>query len=543
LHPELPAFEHLWIGGMKRPTITGDNAMTSFRRNPAPVFAAGLLLAAISGSALADREAFELLTRNPVDNRLPDSLYNSDNPAITPDGRYVVFESSQTGLVAPATNGNVQIFLYDRRLNQVELVSATPAGAAGNNASNHAAISADGCKVVFESLASDLTVGDTNNLKDVFLRNRCTAPPQTQLLSLGASGEQSTKAGSGEPDIAADGNSVAFYYGGSGGGSPTPEGVYLRNLQTGTSQCISATQQTSACTAAHLPAISADGSRVAFWSFAPLLPSDTNGVWDIYVFDRNAAALSIASVSATGQQRTQGNESTSRVVAPAISADGRYVAFATTSPALVANDTNGFQDVFVKDTVTGAVVLASVSSTGAQGNADTPASQGERPSLSADGRWVVFTTSASNLTLPRGTGSSNVIAHNVITGATIDFAAPPRFGVGSRAVVSPDALGRFVAFFATDPLDGRFDSSGVFVHDRVTHCLLNWAEQSVYANMFPPTTNPTQVLPPYTFRVYPNTYLGTSNADDHVYYVIQAEGLVPHDVGLLTNYTAPSNCR
>jgi Tol biopolymer transport system component len=517
--------------------------MRSFNPHPALVVACGALTLAFSSPARADREAFELLTRNPVANSLPDGLYNSDNPAITADGRYVVFESSQTMLVSPASNGKVQIFLYDRKLNQVELISATAAGAPGNNASNHPAISADGCKVVFESLASDLTAGDTNNLKDVFLRNRCTSPPQTQLLSLGASGEQSTKAGSGEPDISADGTRVAFYYGGSSGSSPTPEGVYLRDLQTGTSQCISVSQQTGACAAAHLPAISANGARVAFWSFAPLLLADANGVWDIYLYDRNAAALSIATLSASGQQRTQGNESTSRVVAPAISADGRYVAFATTSPALVGNDTNGLQDVFVKDTVTGNVVLASVSSTGVQGNADTPASQGERPSLSADGTWVVFTTSASNLTPARGTGSSNVVAHNIVTGATIDFAAPPSFGVGSRAVVSPDALGRFVAFFSTAKLDSRFGSSGVFVHDRVTQCLLNWAEGSVYSGMFPPSTGPTQILPPYTFRAYPSTYLGTSNVDDHVYYAFQADVLVPLDVGLMTDYTQASGCR
>jgi Tol biopolymer transport system component len=519
------------------------HAMTTFRPHAGLVLASGTLLLAFGSPALADREAFELLTRNPVDGTLPNSLYNSDNPAITPDGRYVVFESSQTGLVSPPTNGNVQIFLYDRKLNQVELVSATPAGAGGNSGSNHAAISANGCKVVFESDASDLVAGDTNNLKDVFLRDRCSAPPQTQLISLGLAGEQSTRAGSGEPDISADGSSVAFHYGGSSSTSPSPEGVYLRTLQAGTSQCLSLSQPTGACTAARLPAISADGSRVAFWSFAPLLPSDTNGVWDIYLYDRTAAGLSVVSVSATGGQRTQGNESTSRVVAPAISADGRYVAFATTSPALVSGDTNGFQDVFVKDTVSGAVVLASVSSTGVQGNADTPANQGERPSLSADGRWVVFSTSASNLTIPRGTGSSNVVAHNNFTGVTMDFAAPPRFGVGSRAVVSPDALGRFVAFFGTDRLDARFASSGIFVHDRVTQCLLNWAEASSYSGMFPPTAIPTQLLPPYTFRAYPATYLGTSNADDHVYYVIQAEGLVPHDVGLLTNYTDVASCR
>ena len=60
-----------------------------------------MLMLGFSNAAMADREAFELLTRNPADGALPDGLFNSDNPAITPDGRYVVFESSQTGLVSP----------------------------------------------------------------------------------------------------------------------------------------------------------------------------------------------------------------------------------------------------------------------------------------------------------------------------------------------------------------------------------------------------------------------------------------------------------
>jgi Tol biopolymer transport system component len=490
--------------------------------------------------ARADREAFELLTRNPANGVLADSLYNSDNPAITADGRYVVFESSQTGLVSPATNGQVQIFLYDRKLNQMELISVAAAGGSGNGPSNHPAISADGCKVVFESTASNLTAGDSNGLKDAFLRNRCATPAQTQLISLGAAGEQSTAAGSGEVDISGDGNYAAFYFGGSG--TNGREGVYLRDLRAGTSQCISISQLTTHCESARHPALSADGARVAFWSFGPLLQADVNTVWDIYLYDRNASALSLVSVSASGQQRTQGNESSSRIVLPAISGDGRYVAFATTSGALVANDTNGFQDVFVKDTVSGNVTMASVSSAGAAGNGNSPIGQGERPSLSSDGKWVVFTTSATNLTPARGAGTSNMVAHNMVTGATIDFFAPPRFGVGSQAVVSPDALGRYVVVFATDALDARFAKGGIFVHDRITQCLLNWAEV-VVPNLFTPPTGATQLLPPYTYRAYATAYLGISVTDDHAYTLVPSVSPAPVDQGPLTAYLDNSGCR
>jgi Tol biopolymer transport system component len=502
--------------------------------------ASGLAVLGFSGPAHADREAFELLTRNPANGALPDSLYNSDNPAITADGRYVVFESSQTGLVTPATNGQVQVFLYDRKLNQVELISVAAGGGSGNGPSNHPAISADGCKVVFESTATNLTAGDSNGLKDAFLRNRCTSPAQTQLISLGASGEQSTAAGSGEVDISADGNYAAFYFGGSG--TNGREGVYLRNLNTNTSQCISVSQITTHCESARHPALSANGARIAFWSYGPLLQADANNVWDIYLYDRTTAALSLVSVSASGQQRTQGNESTSRVVSPAISGDGRYVAFATTSNALVSNDTNGLQDVFVKDTTTGNVTMASVSSAGAAGNGNSPIGQGERPSLSSDGKWVVFTTSATNLTNARGTGTSNMVAHNMVTGATIDFFAPPRFGVGSQAAVSPDALGRYVVVFATDALDPRFSKAGIFVHDRVTQCLLNWAEV-VVPSLFTPPTGATQLLPPYTFRAYASAYLGISVTDDHAWLLVPSVSPAPVDEGAVSNFLDNSGCR
>lgn len=519
--------------------------MTRCHRHLALILSSIALVLGFSSPARADREVFELLTRNPATGALPQSgLFNSDNPAITPDGRYVVFESGETQLVSQATNGQVQIFLYDRKLNQTELVSATAAGGSGNGPSNHPAISADGCKVVFESTASNLTADDANGLKDGFLRNRCTLPAQTQVVSLGpsavsSSGVQSTIAGSGEIDISADGNYVAFFFGGF---DTTREGVYLRDLRTLVSTCVSFSQVSGRCENGRHPAISADGGRVAFWSSGQLLQADANGVWDIYLFQRSNSALSLVSVSPTGQQRTQGNESVARVVAPAISGDGRYVAFTTTSTELVAIDTNGFQDVFVKDTDTGNVIMASVSGTGAAGNGNSPIGQGERPSLSADGTWVVFTTSASNLTPPRGAGSSNVVAHNILTGATVDFFPPPSFGLGSQAVVSADALGRYVASFVSGPLDPRFGKSGVFVHDRLTHCLLNWAEGR-FPTLFSPQTGPTLLLGPYTFRAYSGSFLGTSVADDHVWYLGPALGNgVPFDLGPVTNYVVASGC-
>jgi hypothetical protein len=214
------------------------------------------------------------------------------------------------------------------------------------------------------------------------------------------------------------------------------------------------------------------------------------------------------------------------------------VAFATTSGSLVTPATSGvLQNVFVKDTQTGNVILASVSSSGAQGNGNSPIGQGERPSLSGDGSWVVFSSSSTNIS-PRG---SNIVAHNNVTGQTIDFAPPASHGVGAQTVISGDSMGRYVVFFSSDSLDTRFGKSGVVVHDRITHCLLNFAE-GYLPDMFPPGVALTQILAPYTFRAYSNFYLGISTSDEHV-YVLPVGASTPLDEGVLTTYLGPSGCR
>jgi hypothetical protein len=123
---------------------------------------------------------------------------------------------------------------------------------------------------------------------------------------------------------------------------------------------------------------------------------------------------------------------------------------------MVAGDTNAAQDVFVVDTQTGAVVRASVSTAGAQGNADSPVGQGERLSLSYDGSWVAYSTNATNL----GTGAGNVLMHNSVSGETRVVSSQTGSSVGP-AVMSRTGL--YVVFGAGAALDPRFTSTGLFV--------------------------------------------------------------------------------
>jgi len=203
--------------------------------------------------------------------------------------------------------------------------------------------------------------------------------------------------------------------------------------------------------------LSEDGRRLAFHSFAAdLVVGDGNGLWDIFVLDATTGGLQRVSLTAGGGERNQGTESASRVVAPALSGDGRWVAFATTASNMVAGDTNGLQDVFVVNIATGAVSRASTTASGVQGDGDSPIGQGERPSLSYDGGLVAFSTAAGNL----GTSPGNVLARNLGNGALLALSSQSGGAVG--APVS-SRTGAYVVFGASTGLDARYPgSSGLF---------------------------------------------------------------------------------
>jgi hypothetical protein len=151
------------------------------------------------------------------------------------------------------------------------------------------------------------------------------------------------------------------------------------------------------------PAISADGRFVAFGSLADnLVPDDTNGTYDVFVHDRKTGATKRISVDSAGNQGNEGSYD------PAISADGRFVAFWSAADNLVPGDTNGTVDVFVHDRKTGTTKRVSVDSAGNQGNSDS-----YDPAISADGRFVAFSSWANNLVPGDSNGSGDVFVHQV----------------------------------------------------------------------------------------------------------------------------------
>jgi Tol biopolymer transport system component len=150
------------------------------------------------------------------------------------------------------------------------------------------------------------------------------------------------------------------------------------------------------------PAISADGRWVAFWSWANnLVTGDTNGTFDVFLYDRQTGNTTRVSVGSGG---TEGNGESGP---PSINADGRYVAFRSSASTLVAGDTNGVSDIFVHDRHVGTTTRVSLGPGEAQGNGHSSGA-----AISADGRWVAFSSAASNLVPADVNALQDVFVHD-----------------------------------------------------------------------------------------------------------------------------------
>jgi len=335
-------------------------------------------------------------------------------------------------------------------LPQTERVSVSSSGGEGNEDSWETTISADGRWITFVSLADDLVPGDTNGVRDDFVRDRLSG--QTLRISVSSSGEQGDGT-SGGPAVSGDGRWVAFYSSASNlvpGDTNDAWDVFVRDLAAGTTERVSLSSSgVQADLDSSLPAISHAGRWVVFASDATnLVAGDTNGVRDVFVRDRLALVTERVSVS------TQGAQANNRSSGVAVSADGRYVSFASFADTLVAGDTNGAVDVFVRDRAAGAIWRVSVDDAGTQGDGHSgydPATGFMLTGLSADGRFVLFNSLASNLVAGDANGVMDVFVHELASGRTSCASLAPdlSFGNGrSLSTHSPaiSADGRFVAF-------------------------------------------------------------------------------------------------
>ena len=392
----------------------------------------------------------------------------SHTVSFSADGRYVAFASHSDNLVPGDTASIEDVFVRDRQTGTTERVSVSSGETPGNGWSSFPSISADGRYVAFMSAASNLVSADDNFAADIFVRDRSSQT--TERVSVSSDGVEAHRA-SLMPSISADGRYVAFSSAAANlvrADTNFVFDVFIRDRQSGTTERVSVdstgAQGNGPSSFTSTMALSADGRYVVFQSSASnLVPVDTYGFSDdVFLRDRHTGTTEIVNIDANGAQGNAGGS------AATLSANGRYVAFQTGS-YLVAGDTNGDTDVYVRDRRSKTIERVSVNTAGEQGNNQTVG----LPSISSDGRFVVFGSNAHNL-FPTDTNGSvtDILLRDRVAGTTervsLGWSGAQATLYSWSAFVSSD--GRYVAFDSDGdnlvPEDTNV-SRDVFVRDRI----------------------------------------------------------------------------
>jgi Tol biopolymer transport system component len=277
----------------------------------------------------------------------------SSNPDISADGRYVVFESAASNLVAGDANGAPDVFVRDLQTGTTKLVSAARGSGTGNGASGAPAISAGGRFVSFASQASNLVAGDGNGVGDVFVRD--LARGRTERVSIDSHGRQQNAAVEAPfqqvSDVSGNGRYVVFDSDATNlvrQDANQHTDVFLRDRRRHTTVLVSAsTLNVQGNNDSFSPLISSDGRIVAFQSLASNMAPGDGPREDVFVRDLRQRTTSVVGVADDGSPRAP--ELVAQLLQrPALSADGRIAAFSSTAPNLVAGDTNGREDVFLR---------------------------------------------------------------------------------------------------------------------------------------------------------------------------------------------------
>jgi Tol biopolymer transport system component len=343
---------------------------------------------------------------------------NSRASSASLDGRFVAFDSSATNLVPGDTKHNQDVFVRDRVAGTTERLSVSSTGEEGKGDSVNPSISGDGRFVAFESAAWNLVADDTNSASDVFVHDRQTGT--TTRVSVSGSGDQANSH-SFAPAISADGRYVAYEsYAKNLVTTPTlGVQIYLFDRDTGSTTLASAAPGGVAADGNSFnPAISADGRFIAFESFSSNLGGGSNSC-DVYVFDRDTGTTTDVSVAFGG------GDAFGCSYRPAISGDGRYVAYESTAKNIVVpfGNTEGV-NVYVYDRTLGKTQLVNHETPGLPG-APVLCGSPEEPQvcltnsgqarISADGRFVTFMSDSWRL-LPGNVAASEIYVADRLSG-------------------------------------------------------------------------------------------------------------------------------
>lgn len=373
-----------------------------------------VMMALLSGALTAQDSVlrqFATVERVNMSTQLAQSA-NGQFPTLNETGRYVIFWSDDNKLIANDTNNTGDIFLRDRQLNETVRVSIGNGNVEPNNLTfPENDISDNGTLIVYASNATNLISGDTNGQTDVFIFDR--GQGAVTRASVTYNGQQ--------------GNAASFR-----------------------------------------PVISGNGRFVAFRSFANnIVPNDLNNQPDIFLFDRAAAPgtqLSQVNLSNTGAQSNL-EDSTDRF---AINEDGTKIVFASRANNLVTGDTNGFTDIFLRDRTNNTTTRISIGLNGTQANGHSGA-----PAISNNGRYIAFRSDASNLVEGDTNGRADIFLYDLqlSTMTRVSVARDGTQGNGNSDWPNLNNNGRFISFWSDSnnfTPDDANNTGDIFVHDRVT---------------------------------------------------------------------------
>ncbi|MEU4392197.1 hypothetical protein [Kribbella sp. NPDC023855] len=415
--------------------IPGIQVHRSIRTAVAVIVVAAGAVGAIGGPAAAggDRDPGTISMVSVGLGGTGGNEYSGGGSGTSEHGRYVVFVSAATDLVANDTNGQTDIFVRDLVTSRTTLVSVGPGGVQGNAESRAASISADGRYVAFDSFASNLVPGDSNDSPDVFRRDLLTG--RTALASGGLHGPGDQ--GAVFPDISADGQHVAFQSSSTNlvpGDTNETQDIFVRNFLAGSTERVSLTSAgDQADWVSAQPAISGNGRVVAF---------DSN--LDMQVRDRDQGTTRSVSDGVPGDPRSPIHNYS----AADVSSDGRFVVFSVYS--MLGSDQ--VANVWLRDLRTNRVQLISADHLG------KPATTfgGATGTVSTDGRYVTFSTTGRTSPSDRGL-LGDVYRLDRLTGALVwvthrqDQTNPWRNRNGSYLPAISDD-GQHIAFDSDDKL-------------------------------------------------------------------------------------------
>jgi hypothetical protein len=346
-----------------------------------------------------------------------------------------------------------------------ERASVTASAAQATGDSDQVSVSGDGRFIAFRSSASNLVAGDTNGVSDVFVRDRFTGA--VERVSVSDAGVQGDGA-SAEPNISFDGRYVVFASEANNLATDVPAGgskdVFLRDRTLGTTRTVTRGANGQASSGdCHRPRLSSDGRYVIFEGSATNLTAPQSSGYQVFRRDMTGGT-DLVSVALSGGSGSGFSWS------GGISAEGRVVSFVSSSTNLVASDTNGQSDCFYRDMQTGVTRRASISSSGAQSNGNTFTGS----SLSRNGRWVAFCSSASNLAPGEFAAAYDIFLHDTQQLQTFRISVNTAGIAANQSSYDPAVSddGRFVAFqsFSSnlDVLDTDRESD-IFLRDRTAN--------------------------------------------------------------------------